>query len=440
MTKHLFTFISILLIPIGYSQSTHTITLNSDNNVATLLMSPTEYNDWKTNYEFRNTTIRQNLFKDIYKNFKDDFDFIFLVLNETATPSGMASGELISVSNNTTNIGISPYNNSSDYGSAGKLKAVMSLSKISYIRNGPSLHELMHAWGNFILTTNWVQANGSGPVISLINNYIPHWGFTGGSSNGQLGGFNQADLQFVNIDANKQYFVKEFGGNANNGNVVPYNELELYLMGMIPLEDVKPFDMFTNITWYEKANTSNWDVYFNGNKTTYTPAKIQTDFGLRTPNSTSSQKDFKLLIVVLTATPLDQTQLNTITNDSSWFGAIQDDGTGFYNFWEATGGRGTMETNKLDQSLLPLSVNNYDITQHTFIYPIPANKIVNIESETDIKSITVVNTNGQQMQVKKTESGDNKISLDVSSYPIGIYFISIKNTFGNETVKKIIVE
>lgn len=426
MIKHLFLLVSIVLMPAGYSQSAHTITINNNNNIATLEMTPAEYSSWKTNLEFRNTTKRQELFKDIYKTFKDDFDFVFLVLNETITPGGWPAGELIAVSNDIGNIGVSNYSDASSYGSSGKLKAVMSLSRISYIRNGPSLHELMHTWGNFLIQTSWVNADGGGPVDGLISNYKPHWGFTGGSSKGQLGGFNQADLQFVNLDANKQYFAKEFGGNANGGNAVPYTEFELYLMGMIPLQDVKPFDVFSNITWYEKAITT-WDVYFNGNKTTYTPAKIETDFGIRTPTPATSQKDFKLLIVVLTATPLDPVTMTTVSNDSSWLGLKQDDGTGLYNFWEATGGRGTMETDKLNASLLSLSLNDYDLAQQILIYPVPANKIVTIKSETVIKAISVVNSIGQQMQVNKRELGANTISLDVSSYASGIYFVGIKN-------------
>jgi len=439
MIKHLSLVVSLVFMPLGYSQSAHTITINSSNNVAILEMTASEYSSWKANLEFRNTTKRQELFKDIYKTFKDDFDFVFLVLNETATPGGWPAGELIPVSNAIGNIGVSNYSDASLYGSSGKLKAVMSLSRINYIKNGPSLHELMHTWGNFLIQTSWVMADGTGPVGSLIGNYMPHWGFTGGSSKGQLGGFNQSDLQYVNLDANKQYLAKEFGGNANGGNSVPYTEFELYLMGMIPLSDVKPFDVFSNIAWYEKAN-SNWDVYFNGDKTTYTPAKIETDFGIRTPTPATSQKDFKLLIVVLTATPLDQSQMTTVSNDSSWLGLKQDDGTGLYNFWEATAGRGTMETDKLNSSLIALSLNNYDLAEQIVIYPVPANKIVNIKSETDINTISVANSIGQQMPVKKTESGTNTISLDVSNYAPGIYFISIKNIFGSEMVKKIVVE
>jgi hypothetical protein len=439
MIKYLLLVISIVVMPLGYSQSSHKITINSSNNVATLEMTQTEYDSWKTNSEFENATKRQALFKDIYKNFKDDFDFIFLVLNETAVPNNWPDGELISVSNATSNIGIPNSTKASLYGSAGKLKAVMSLSQINYIKRGPSLHELMHTWGNFIIQTSWVDDNGTGPVSALINNYKPHWGFTGGSSAGQLGGFNQADLQFVNLDANRQYFAKEFGGFANYGNSVPYTEFELYLMGMIPLSDVKPFDVFSNITWYQQAN-ANWDVYFNGTKTTYTPVKIETDFGMRTPTSTASQKDFKLLIVVLSPAVVDPIRMTTVSSDATWLGLKQSDGTALYNFWEATGGRGTMETDKLNSSLIALSLNNYDLAQQIVIYPIPAYKIVNIKSETDIENITIANILGQQMQVKKTESGGNQISLDMSSYSPGIYFISIKNIFGNETVKKIVVE
>ena len=78
------------------------------------------------------------------------------------------------------------------------------------------------------------------PSINRVNNitsypYWGHWGFTGGSTKGQLGGFEQSTL--VELE-DSSYSVAPFGPFANGGNGVPYNELELYLMGMAPLSSV----------------------------------------------------------------------------------------------------------------------------------------------------------------------------------------------------------
>ena len=91
------------------------------------------------------------------------------------------------------------------------LRAVSKTLKSNYLTQGPALHELMHNWGNYALQTT--------------NN--AHWGFTGGSGWGQLGGFKQSTLI---ENGNNSYTVNSFGEVANGGNSVKYNELELYLM------------------------------------------------------------------------------------------------------------------------------------------------------------------------------------------------------------------
>ena len=143
-------------------------------------------------------------------------------------------GCFIGVSNTIEGTGQSIYDYSSDYGSEGKLKAVMQLTGLSYLQSGPSLHELMHNWGNFGFETHSVDQPGEN-ITSYP--YWGHWGFTGGSTKGQLGGFEQSTL--VELE-DSSYSVAPFGPFANGGNGVPYNELELYLMGMAPLSSVIP--------------------------------------------------------------------------------------------------------------------------------------------------------------------------------------------------------
>ena len=158
-------------------------------------MTPSEYSSWITNDEYRNSTKRQALIQDIYRKFDDKFDFIFLILNETTIPSNLTYyGIMSGTSNATVGIGIPIFNYDSDYGSAGKLKGLMALTSKNYLLYGPSLHELAHNWGNFLIpTTDW---NGSSEYSAFT-----HWGFTGGNTKGQLGGFQQSTLQ-TNVGGN----------------------------------------------------------------------------------------------------------------------------------------------------------------------------------------------------------------------------------------------
>ena len=95
--------------------SEHQIDISPGGNAYSLLMSSSEYNEWKNSDQFTNTEKRTALFQDVYKTFSDKFDFIFLVLNEDNIPENINYyGMLIDVSNNVSGIGIQQYDYSSD--------------------------------------------------------------------------------------------------------------------------------------------------------------------------------------------------------------------------------------------------------------------------------------------------------------------------------------
>ena len=67
-------------------------------------MSSSEYNDWINNDGFTDSDIRIPLINDVYNKFPDEYDFIFLVLNEPSIPGnlyyyGMLIGQLTYHSN-----------------------------------------------------------------------------------------------------------------------------------------------------------------------------------------------------------------------------------------------------------------------------------------------------------------------------------------------------
>ncbi|RLD17908.1 MAG: hypothetical protein DRI69_11295 [Bacteroidetes bacterium] len=333
--KSVFLLLFTCCILTGLQAQTHQIDIHPNNRVASLLMSMQEYGDWKTNDAYNNQGIREALFQDIYQKFSDQYDFIFLILNEDNRPDNLPFGQLIQVSNDITGLGLSDFDNTENYGSDGMLQAVIHLTQRNYLRSGPSLHELMHNWGNFGIPTESVAAPGNG-LESFP--FIPHWGFTGGSSRGQLGGFDQSTL----IDnGGGNYNVGSFGPNANGGNSVPFNELELYLMGMIPASDVSNFDVFADITSLT-INTDDFD-FEASSRTTYTPASLEALLGTRVPGSTTAQKDFNALIVVLTDAPLTTAEWDVVDNDAERFSRTESDGSTSYNFWEATNQLGTID-------------------------------------------------------------------------------------------------
>ncbi len=314
----------------------HEITSHSNNRVSSLLMTKSEYRDWVNNDEFRNSERRKSLTNDLYKKYADKYDFIFFILNEPSIPENLSYyGMLVGVSNNIQGTGQEIYDYSLDYGSNGKLKAVMQLTGLEYLRNGPALHELAHNWANFGIDTHYINGPGTG-ITSF--NYKPHWGFTGGSSRGQLGGFDQSTL----VDnGNNSYTVNSFGGFANGGNGIPFNELELYMMGMIPSSQVSEFDVFTEITSFSSG--SNKFNFTANSRKTYDAQVLENLLGKRVPNSKNSQKNFKILAVVITDTPLSDEEWNKVDVTAEWFSKKGEDESSLYNFWEATNGIGSID-------------------------------------------------------------------------------------------------
>ena len=311
-------------------------TLHENNRVASLKMSTSDYESWITEDGFADTDSRVRVVNDLYNVFEDKYDFIFFILDEPSIPTNLTYyGKLIGVSNDIQGLGLQSYDNSLQYGSDGKLKAVMQLTGLEYLKYGPALHELAHQWANFALPTNSVDAPGEDLTSYL---YTGHWGFTGGSTPGQLGGFSQNTL----IDnGNNSYTVESFGPFANGGNGVPYNELELYLMGMLDVNSVNDFDMFTDITSLAvKDATFDFTAH---QRTTYNSGSLIELLGERVPNNNESQKQFDLLVVVLTNESLTDEKWDIVDDNAEWFSKAESDGTSLYNFWEATGGQGTLK-------------------------------------------------------------------------------------------------
>jgi hypothetical protein len=400
----------------------HTITIHPNHRVASLLMSSSEYQAYVSQDQFNDNTVRQNLVKDIYKKFNDDFDFVFLVLNETSIPSTTPYyGQLIKVSNSVTGLGMGTYNGGTDYGSKGKLQAVMALTALTYVKSGPTLHEIMHNWGNFAIQTATYQGGS-------INNYMPHWGFTGGNTKGQLGGFKQSTLV---AKGSNTYEVEAFGSFANGGNGLPYNQLEMYFMGMIPVSEVESFDVFSNIS--SATDGSNGKVEFVATtRTTWNAAKITADLGARNPSNTSSQKQFRALFVVLTPTALNETQWTSIDDQVSWFSKTESDGNAnLYNFWEATNGKATINTSDIH-----LSTGIQDLAGKSSGYisvsPNPATDLIRLVSDDQkgFSKISIYNTLGQLMLESVPEKGLSDLEFNTSSLKNGYYTIHIEQEDG----------
>ena len=276
-----------------------------------------------------------------FEYFEDEFDFLFLVANidTFVLPRRTLIYHFYQrVRNNVNGIGISISARGARLGSEETLQGAIALAHLNAFSRGPSLHELMHRWANFVLPSS---SQG-------------HWGFS--SANGQLGGFDIADLVDHGGDRYSAGVVAPAGVAANWR---PYSPIELYLAGFIPPEDVPDLWVAEDGKYLVEngrpVRTEDGDNIFTASKVrTYAIEDFIAEHGERIPNSSQSQREFRAAAILLIDKdhPLVKWQLDAVSADIAAFsyaGADEDDET--YNFYEATGGRATITMDGLSQFL-----------------------------------------------------------------------------------------
>jgi hypothetical protein len=278
----------------------------------------------------------------LYRHFRDDFEFLLVVNNraEKPVPSPVA-GESTVVTNDVAGIGVEPGLNLAELRGlppVAELEFVLYLPNFLALTNGPSLHELMHRWGNYLFEVT--EAPG-------------HWGFS--SVGGQLGGWSDGTLAEVD-DGNFQA-TNAAGGrfwpNSNGGNVVPYAPLELYLMGLVPAEAVPPLSFAVNPSWVDDSQ----GVFRADGFVTRTSAELAEIWGPRTPDPTLSPKRFRTLIALVTSPEATVDWDDWTARVADFVAERESDyldefgGGRLYNFWSATGGLASLDAGRVDAAL-----------------------------------------------------------------------------------------
>ncbi len=275
--------------------------------------------------------------KTFYSHFSDSFDFLFFVSNvdsPEATNRNFAA-LYFSVLNDTQGIGEDEYSSGSEFGSAGRLQGAIVLPTLdNSILRGPTLHELMHRWANYVVDP------------------APHWGFT--SAYGQLGGF-KAD-QLVDLGGGR-YTAGRFGLVANGGNGVPYSPIELYLAGFIPAEEVPDLLVAVGAQWHRDADgrvvrADNGHFVFTADGIErYSVEDLIAEHGARIPAYPEAQRAFRAATILLIdeSHPAYASQLDQLSDEVTEFSGRGDNFDRPYSLFEATGGRATLEMDGLSQ-------------------------------------------------------------------------------------------
>jgi len=353
-----------------YTKLDDNLFLNDKKDVAIYIDENLDKNA-KLIYDY--TKIKE-ITNNIYNHFRDDYDFIFLITNNDERPASVTySGVFMKIKNDVEGIGVPIYSNTQAYGSNSKLKGVMHFAYRGAILKGPTLHEISHYWANkFRFDFNeepYYRLGTSG-----------HWGYLGFfGGRGQLGGYDAntlrgekdtdgGDLVYTSDKSDtiwRVYSASSFSWNANGGGRIPYNDLELYLMGMIPKSEVA--DLMVPMPYGSPLAPETKEYILNNNISergrTYFMAQslvrkswseIMSEHNIpdRNPDVSSSQKSFKVLTILLDTKMPKLHEVNGISLQMEKFTLAGDDGNEFnHNFWEATRGIGTLSSDHLDNSL-----------------------------------------------------------------------------------------
>lgn len=285
-----------------------------------------EYSD---RYNYSSGTLPgTEIAREYIRSHGDKYDFlVFLSTFNHPMPNSNAKAYYQWIKNDVKGTGLTIFDSSNPYGSSGKLQGTIDLGSISTLAAtpyGPKLddtvmilnHELNHRWGSYVRFKN-----PDGTLnYSLLGNYQEHWSYLIDSKGSVMYGSGWKDNGDGTFTAT----------STMNG----YSPLDLYLMGMVPKEQVPPMLLIDNPA-IDKNQLPQLGATISGTPKTVTIDDIIAAEGPRIPDSGSSQKKFNVGFILLVR-PGDSTAAAVSaveTLRTAWAG----------RFAELTRGVGSME-------------------------------------------------------------------------------------------------
>jgi len=271
----------------------------------------------------------------LYQHFLDVFDFVIFSLDRPPSIEGQtAYWRNFQVRPAAEGLGLSFRDTSAEAGSEGRLGSVILLRSPADLVHGVSLHEIMHNWGQRILPTD----------------YASHWGRS--SVNGVMGGWEPGTLS----QREGGYYATSYsrpGGplmafREGGGNPIPFADLELYMMGLLPPDSVGPITVAVGADYVPGQGSAFTASGFE----IYGIDRIISEHGPRIPAYPEARTSFRAIFVVVSSSPLQAEEWNARSEDVKQFSMIgDDDNDRFLNFWEATGGRAMIRMDGLEMEV-----------------------------------------------------------------------------------------
>ena len=296
------------------------------------LANPSPENGWG------NKGYMMDLVQSIYEIVDDSYDEIVFVGNATESSASYV-GMAKQISNNTPGLGAPVWSSASCFGSGGRLRGLITLptkadliEDLDVFHDGQLVHETLHLWGGGNLL----------PRIEGFNGNISggHWSVT--SAGGILGGFDLDTLETVGDSVYKADYFDPVG----SGGLIPMSSLELYMMGVLPADELSATVVFRGVSETNPENSCVdygyewWEARCFKAKEKYevTVEEIVEVFGER---PYEGKKEISVLVVAVSEDPLTASDWSLLDEKIVWNAQTSDNGIEANNIWEASGGKVT---------------------------------------------------------------------------------------------------
>jgi hypothetical protein len=240
-----------------------------------------------------NVLPRQEIAREFLRLHPDEYDFLIVFTNFAyAMPEAEAKGFYLEVKNDTSGIGKSVFDNTSFFGSNGKLQGIIDMGNavtlITDLQNpnfedtvNTLIHEQMHRWGSYVR----FRDRDGGISTRLLGKDASHWSFLLHSN---------ASLHYGNawLDNSDGTFTSTGGGRY-------CGPLDRYLMGFYDKLQVPPMLLIENPS-IDPAGLPYPGITVSGMPRFVTIDDIIAAEGERVPDASSSQKVFRAGFILIT--------------------------------------------------------------------------------------------------------------------------------------------
>lgn len=226
-------------------------------------------------YLFLTKNVPTDFVRRFYSYRGDDFDFLAFV----ADGIGGENRYYMGVRNDTRGIGADLMNQGAVYGSGSRLQGIVHFpnDNLFDLAEAALSHELGHRWCCFLR-------------LPFLTNEIPHWPM------GSIG-YGMMGINVGGAGGTFPYELTAQDGNSYRARFTRYpdefNDLELYLMGLLPAGRVPEYFVFQN----QQQQVVNGTL--QGPVTRFKVEDVIASAGQRSPGAGSAQTDFRLGTAVL---------------------------------------------------------------------------------------------------------------------------------------------